>query len=178
MPLPPGAVREKGIEEQAAAGKGPDTQLLMVYRSSAPVEMLVQWYKRKFTTAEDIALDTAALQPGGVTPISYHITPHVFVDECVDPPASVATASEAAPACKKWRRGVDKRRALDNSRVAFVDGVWVEVFTLTWYERSTNGELLRRQIEVRDTGLSKNWQHDQLRSQITLERQVVGRAGQ
>ena len=93
MPLPPGAVREKGIEEQAAAGKGPDTQLLMVYRSSAPVEMLVQRYKRKFTTAEDIALDTAALQPGGVTPISYHITPHVFVDECVDPPASVATAN-------------------------------------------------------------------------------------
>ena len=57
----------------------------------------MQWYKRKFTTAEDIALDTAALQPGGVTPISYHITPHVFVDECVDPPASVATASERLP---------------------------------------------------------------------------------
>ena len=36
--------------------------------------------------------------------------------------------------------------------------------------------LVRRQIEVRDAGLSSNWQHDHLRSQITLERVVASRA--
>ena len=135
--------------------------------------MLVGWYKRRLATAEDIPLDTASLAPGGATAISYHLTFHVFVNECMDP-----GPSDSGATCKKWRRGIDKRRALDNSRVAFKDGTWVEFFTLTWYERSLNGELVRRQIEVRDTGLSKNWQHDELRSQITLERQVVSRAGQ
>lgn len=178
MPLPPGVAREKGIEAQMAATKGPETQLLMVYRSSAPVEMLVGWYKRRLATAEDIPLDTASLQPGGATAISYHLTFHAFVNECMDPGPSAGTSSDSGATCKKWRRGIDKRRALDNSRVAFKDGTWVEFFTLTWYERTLNGELVRRQIEVRDTGLSKNWQHDELRSQITLERQVVSRAGQ
>jgi hypothetical protein len=95
----------------------------------------------------------------------------------MDPGASASATGDAAAPCKRLRRGADKQRALNNSRIA-PGGKWVERFTLTWFSRGAQGELVRRQIEVRDTGLSDNWQHDQLRSQITLERGVVERAGQ
>lgn len=166
MPLPPGASREKGAE----TSDGSSGRWVQVYRSSAPVEMLLGWYQRKMTPGIDIALDTVDLEPGEVTLTSSHVTEHSFDDECADTAASVLPAFGSNPPCKKWRRGVDKRRALQNSRLGIREGVWIDHFTITWYSRESNGDLVRRQIVVRDAGLTSNWQHDQLRSQVTLER--------
>jgi len=174
MPLPPGTIRERGLEPAAAAGEGPDGAMFQVYRVGAPVEMLLGWYQRRLSPTADAVQDTARLKPGDVTLIRYHLTYHSFDDQCADSAASASAPNDAAPACKRWRRGVDKRRALDNSRIGFGGGKWIERFTLTWFSRGDKGELVRRQIEVRDTGMSDNWQHDRLRSQITLERGVVG----
>lgn len=165
MPLP-GASREKGAE----TSDGSNGRWFQVYRSSAPVEMLLGWYQRKMTPGADIALDTVDLEAGEVTLTSSHVTEHSFDDECADTAAAVLPAFGSNPPCKKWRRGVDKRRALQNSRLGIREGVWIDHFTITWYSRDTNGDLVRRQIVVRDAGLTANWQHDQLRSQITLER--------
>lgn len=177
MPLPPGTIRERGLEPAAGADEGPDGRMLQVYRVGAPVEMLLGWYQRRLSPTADAVQDTARLRPGDATLISYHLTYHSFDDQCADTGASASAAGDAPPACKRWRRGVDKRRALDNSRIGFGGGKWIERFTLTWFSRGGKGELVRRQIEVRDAGLSDNWQHDRLRSLITLERGVVEQAG-
>jgi hypothetical protein len=178
MPLPPGAVREKGLEAAAGGGEGADRRLLRIFRVGAPVEMVFAWYQRQLTPYEDAVQDTAGLQPGETTPISYHLTYHTFVDQCMELAEGASSSSDATAPCKRWRRGLDKQRALTNSRVPLPGGRWMEGFTITWVTRGAGGELVRRQIEVRDTGLSNNWQHDQLRSQITLEREVMERAGQ
>jgi hypothetical protein len=171
MPLPPGTTREKGADVSDAAGG----RFVQVYRSVAPIEMLLGWYQRRMTPVPDGVLDTVDLQPGEGTQVSSHVTEHSFVDECADSGASARPDSATPPVCKKWRRGLDKKRALQNSRLGLREGTWIERFTMTWFNREANGELVRRRIEVRDAGLSSNWQHDQLRSQITLER-VVSRA--
>ena len=178
MPLPPGVVREKGLEAQAGAGDGADGRFLQIYHVGAPSEMVFSWYLKRLNATKDAPADTAALRPGESTFPRYNVTYYSFSDECADPGASASASTDAAPPCKHWRRGRDKQRALDNSRVGVRGEGWIERFTLTWFSRGDNGELFRRQIEVRDTGLSDNWQHDQLRSQITLERVVVGRTGQ
>jgi len=172
MPLPPGATRQKGADVSDAAGG----RFVQVYRSVAPIEMLLGWYQRRMTPIPDGVLDTVDLQPGEGTQVSSHVTEHNFVDECADSGASPQPDSTAPPVCTKWRRGVAKRRALQNSRLGIREGTWIERFTITWFNREANGELVRRQIEVRDAGLSSNWQHDHLRSQITLERVVASRA--
>jgi hypothetical protein len=147
-----------------------------VYRSTAPVEMLLGWYQRRMTALVDVALDTVDLQAGEVTQVSSHIVEHKFEDECADSVGSVLPAFGSNPPCKKWRRGIDKKRALQNSRLGIREGVWIERFIIKWYSRDANGDLVRRQIIVRDAGLSANWQHDQLRSEITLERVKSGAA--
>jgi len=173
MPLPPGATREKGAD----VSDGANGRFVQVYRSVAPIEMLLGWYQRRMTPVPDGVLDTVDLQPGEGTLVSSHVTEHAFVDECADSGASAPRDSTVPLACKKWRRGLDKRRALQNSRIGIREGTWIERFTFTWFNREANGELVRRRIEVRDAGLSSNWQHDQLRSLITLERVAASRAG-
>lgn len=177
MPLPPGVIRERGLEAAGAAAR-PGTQVFQVFRVGAPTEMVLSWYLRQLVPTEDAAPDTAGLQPGEATPISYHLTYHAFTDQCMNPGASASASSDATAPCKRWRRGTDKRRALNNSRVALPGGKWVDRFTLTWFSRGAQGELVRRQIDVRDAGLSDDWQRDELRSLITLERGVVEGASQ
>jgi hypothetical protein len=173
MPLPPGVIREKGLEAAAGAGDGADGRVLQIFRVGAPAELVFTWYKGRLAPYEDAAQDTAHLQPGESTPISYHLNYYTFVDECMDRAESGAASSDATAPCKRWRRGLDKQRALNNSRVPLPLGKWVEGFTITWFTRGAQGEIVRRLIEVRDAGLSDNWQHDNLRTQIRLERGVV-----
>jgi hypothetical protein len=172
MPLPPGVIREKGLEAQAPPGEG-TREFLQIYRVGAPSEMVYTWYKKKLGGTDDAKVDTAALRPGESTLPRFRVTYHTFGDQCADAGTNPSVAWDTTIPCKHWRRGFDKRRALDNSRVGINGEGWIERFTLTWFTRGDNGELVRRQIEVRDTGLANNWQHDFLRSQITLERAVV-----
>lgn len=172
MPLPPGVIREKGLEAQAAPGEG-TRQFFQIYRVGAPSEMVYTWYKKKLGATDDAKVDTATLRPGESTFPRFRTTYHTFGDQCADAGMDPSVAWDTTIPCKKWRRGFEKRRALDNSRQGINGEGWIERFTVTWYTRGDNGELLRRQIEVRDTGLGSNWQHDFLRSQITLERAVV-----
>jgi hypothetical protein len=174
MPLPPGVIKEKPPDDPALAPSA--TRAVEVWRVGASMEQTFGWYKARLPSYQDAALDTAAVKPGEGTAISYHIVYHKFDDECRDPAASGSARSDAA-ACKKWRKGADKRRALDNSRVALPDG-WVEQFTFTWFSRMADGQMVRRVILVRDKGLSDDWQRDALRSQITLLREIVEPAGQ
>jgi hypothetical protein len=168
MPLPPGVIREKTPEDEVS---GPSkTRAVEVWRVGASMEQAFGWYKARIAAYQDVPLDTAAVRPGEGTAISYHLAYHKFDDECRERVAS--GSSDPAAACKKWRRGADKRRALNNSRVALPDG-WLEQFTFTWFSRTGDGALVRRQILVRDTGLSDDWQRDALRSQITLVREIV-----
>jgi hypothetical protein len=176
MPLPPGVIREKGLEQAAGAGDGADGRVLQIFRVGAPVEMVFTWYKGRLAAYEDAEQDTARLKPGESTPISYHLNYYTFVDECMDKGEGGAAASEATAPCKRMRRGFDKQRALNNSRVPLPGGKWVEWFTITWFTRGAGGEMVRRLIEVRDDGLSDNWQHDNLRTRIRLERGVMAAA--
>jgi hypothetical protein len=175
MPLPPGVIREKKLEGQAAPGEG-TRQLFQIYRVGAPTEMVFSWYKKKIGFTDDAIVDTAYLRPGESTSPRSRVTYYSFTDECMDAGVSQSLAWDTMLPCKHWRRGIEKRRALDNSRVGITGEGWIERFTLTWFTRGDQGELLRREIEVRDTGLANNWQHDFLRSQITLERTVVAPA--
>jgi hypothetical protein len=178
MPLPPGVIRERELETPAAPADTTGTRMLEIYRVGAPIEMVFAWYQRRFMPTEDLAPDTAAMEPGEVTQIGYHVTYHKFADECADARSGASTSTDSTAACKRWRHGADKRRALGNSRVALSTGDWIERVTLTWFSRAQNGDLVRRRIDVLDAGLSSNWQRDELRTQITLERGVVQAAAQ
>ena len=172
MPLPPGVIREKAPVDSSGG-----TRAVEVWRVGAGMEQALGWYKARIQGYPDTPLDTASIQPGEGTAISYHVVYHKFDDECREPAASASGSSDPAASCKKWRRGADKRRALNNSRVASPDG-WVEQFTITWFTRTSDGALVYRQILVRDKGLSDDWQRDGLRSQITLIRELVPKAAQ
>ena len=178
MPLPPGVIRDQQPAAPVGAGEGADTRWTEVWYVGASMEQLLVWYLRRIHATEDATLDTAVVKPGEGTLVSYHITFHLFDDQCMDPGQSASASSDAAPPCKHWRRGAAKRRALDNSRVGFRPGQWIEVATITWFVRDEQGVLVRRRIELRDMGLSNDWQRDQLRSQITLEREVMRRAAE
>jgi hypothetical protein len=182
MPLPSGVHRDKAAEAAAGAGNGAGGRMVQIFKIGAPLELLVPWYLRQMSPYENSPLDTTHLQPGESTPMSYHITYHSWKDQCMDPAESASagsdsTASDSTRPCKRWRRGIDKRRALSNSRVALDGGRWIDRFTITWFTREASGGMVRRQIEVRDAGLSDNWQHDNLKTQIILERTTMA-AGQ
>ena len=104
--------------------------------------------------------------------MTFHIHWHAFVDECMEREGGAAASDTMAP-CKRWRRGSDKQRALSNSRMSLSVGKWVDWFTISWFHREPDGKLVRRKIEARDAGLGDNWQHDQLRTHIILERRVM-----
>jgi len=154
------------------ASDGVERQVLQIFRVGAPVEMVFTWYQKRLTPYEDAEQDTASLKPGESTPVTFHINWHAFVNECMEREGGAAVSDTMAP-CKRWRRGIDKQRALNNSRTALPGGKWVEWFTITWFNRETSGQLVRRKIEARDAGLGDNWQHDQLRTHIILERRVM-----
>ena len=98
-------------------------------------------------------LDTANVILGDTRPpMTYHITFHKFDDECMDAGATSVTPGDTTGSCTRWRLGKQKFRTLDNNRVSFELGEWIERVTFMWYVREPSGELVRRRTELRDTG--------------------------
>jgi hypothetical protein len=146
--------------------------------------MLLGWYLRRLnglSPVRDGPLDTAGVRMGDPNvrpPMSYHIRFHTFEDQCADSGEAQPALIDAVRLCKRWKRGFEKRRTLDNNRVGYELGVWIDRATLTWFTRDSTGGLVRRQIELRDTGLSDDWKRYTLVTQITLEREVLEQGAQ
>ena len=171
LPLPETSRRHRELEPPEQPGR-----MYEVWTVGAPPEMMLGWYLRKLnrlSPVKDGELDTAKVILGDTRPpMSYHITLHQFDDECMDS-TQTSGASGNGPSCTRMRLGKQKRTTLDNNRVSFEMGEWIEKITFTWYIREPSGALVRRQIELRDTGLSPDWKRYTLVSQITLQRDVV-----
>ena len=168
------AKRYRQLEQAIAASQGIDTGSIRVYRWQAPLEPMYHWYVRRFSAKRDIALDSAALQaevhalePGQRTQVLYHLVFHSFDDQCVD-----STSTAPAATCKSWKRGKDKRRAL-NGRLPDQPDSWLSLATFTWFTRTEKGDLIRWQADLADAGLSKSWQQWTPLTQLTLEKQVL-----
>lgn len=174
MPLPETAIRQRQLEPPGGTGPG---GMFEVWRVGAPPEMLLGWYSRslnRLSPIKDGVLDTANIIMGDTRPpMTYHIALHTFEDKCADPVETTLVSSDTTHACKRWKLGKDKRRILDNNRVGYEWGEWIEKITFTWFIRELNGELVRRQIELLDTGLSDDWKRYTLVTQITLQREVL-----
>jgi hypothetical protein len=180
MPLPETSVRQRQLEPPpgAVASGG----MYEVWRVAAPPELLLQWYMRslnRLSPIKDGVLDTANIIMGDTRPpMTYHITLHTFKDKCADPVETTPASTDPPTACKRWNLGKEKRRILDNNRVGYEWGEWIQKITFTWFIRELNGALVRRQIELLDTGLSNDWKRYTLVTQITLQRDVLEPATQ
>lgn len=152
-------------------------RIFQVWSVGAPPEMMMRWYLRtlnRLSPGKDRELDTANVILGDTRPpMTYHFTFHKFDDECMDAGATSVTPGDTTGSCTRWRLGKQKYRTLDNNRVSFELGEWIERVTFMWYVREPSGELVRRRIELRDTGLSDDWKRYTLVTQITLEREVL-----
>jgi hypothetical protein len=171
LPLPETSQRMRQLEPPPQPGR-----LYEVWKVGAPPEMMLGWYLRKLNRLSPIkngVLDTAKVIMGDTRPpMSYQITFHKWDDECADSSAS-ATSSDAPATCTRWKLGKEKRRLLDNNRVNYELGEWIERVTFTWYVRELNGEMVRRRIELRDVGISDDWKRYTLVTRITLERDIL-----
>jgi len=175
IPLPSGAQRQPQLEPRPGGSEGGDTRSIRVYRWAAPTEPVLRFYLLRLSANRDVALDTASLaslRPGQTSPISYHLAFHSFEDQCADSAGGASTGGAAPKACKVRRRAKDKQRAL-GGRLGLEPGLWVERATFTWFSRDTGGELIRWRLELRDSGLSNNWQHYTPSTQLTIERVLV-----
>jgi hypothetical protein len=177
MPLPETSQRQRQLEPPVAAGGGANAPMYEVWRVGASPELLLGWYLRSLNRLSPVmnaVLDTADVMMGNTRPpVSYHITMHRFKDECVDPVDTTIVPSDTTHQCKRWRSGKQKLHTLDNNRVGYGLGDWIERITFFWYIREVTGELVRREIELRDTGLSDDWKRYTLVTQITLRRDVL-----
>jgi hypothetical protein len=178
MPIPETSRRMRNLEP-AAGSEGPRVQIHEVFQVGAPPEMLLSWYLRRLnwlSPNKDRELDSSEVRMADTRPaMTYHITFHNFDDVCLDPGAATATAPEGsdAPPCKSMRYGKEKRHLLENNRVGFEQGVWIDRVTFMWMTREATGEILRRTIELRDAGISDDWKRYTLVTQITLEREAL-----
>ena len=172
VPIAPGAVRQPQLELQGGQPEGGDARSIRVYRVRAPLEWLFKYYLRRFGGARDAELDTASVRPGDATPMSYHLTFHSFEDQCADSAAGAA-APGAPAACKVWRRGKDKKRAL-GGRIGYEPEIWIERATLSWFSRDAQGGLVRWRLELGDAGLSADWKQYRLGTLLTVERVLLG----
>jgi hypothetical protein len=178
IPLATGAMRQPDLKPQTGGPEEGDTRSIRVYRWTAPTEILLKFYIRKLGGIQDGTLDTASLaslRPGETTPISYHLAFVSFEDHCADADAGAAAGGTAPAACKVWRRGKDKRRAL-GGHLGLEPGRWIERATFSWFTRGTEGDLNRWQLELSDLGLSNNWQHWRPLTQLTIERVQLKRS--
>jgi hypothetical protein len=175
MPLPQTSTRQRQLEP--AVG-----HMYEVWRVAASPELLLGWYLRalnRLSPSKDAVLDTADVMMGNTRPpMTYHIALHSFKDQCADNGDTTHLASDTTYHCTQWRIGKQKLRTLDDNRVGFGFGDWIESITFMWYIRELTGEIVRRRIELRDVGLSDDWKRYTLLTQITLERDTLKAASQ
>jgi len=177
VPLATGSQRQLQLEPLSGGTGGVEERSTRVYHWPGPIEPLFDFYRRRLGGGRDIALDTASVPRGEATPVSHHLEFHTFADSCADPATGTAAGGETPATCKAWRRGKDKMRAL-NGRIGLAPTAWIERATFNWFSRDMQGDLVRWRVELRDTGLSANWQHYMPSSQITIERAQLKRSGQ
>jgi len=163
-----GATRDPKAEALLQASWVGGPRSIQVYRVEGSIEGLFNYYERRLGGTRDGAPDTLDMPRVGNSSVTYHLEFHAFDDQCLDATPGAAPAS-AGTACQRWRRGKDKKRALDGSRLSYEGGKWIEAATFTWYHREANGELQRIQVEIRDIGLSRDWKQHTPLAQLLLE---------
>ena len=62
---------------------------------------------------------------------------------------------------------------LDNVRIPFDRGRWIETASFTWFRRDTTGELTRLRVLIRDIGLSPDWKRYTPLGQLVLMSEVM-----
>lgn len=176
IPVPETSRRVQAEPPTVGPGGG-RIQLYEVWRVGAPPEMLLGWYGRalnKLSAIKDGPIDTSDVRMGDLRPtMSYHVTYHTFENRCADSGDTTAAAGDTTRPCKHWLFGKDKHKLLENNRVFIDMGEYVERVTFTWLTREMTGELLRRQVELRDTGVSGDLKRYTLTTQITLIREQL-----
>jgi len=169
VPLASGARRQPLLEQQAGGSEAGGGRSIRVYRWASPIEPLVRYYIQALDARRDITPDSALQRPGETSRISYHLDFYSFEDECADAGAAAGGQPPPSPpaTCKTWRRGKNKARAL-NFRLGYEVGVWVERTTFRWFSRDSAGAVLRWRAELRDVGLSNDWNHYVPNTQLTV----------
>jgi hypothetical protein len=175
IPLVPGTTRDSKSEGRLQAGADPSTRVLRVYRIGASMELLFKYYLGRLGGQPGHPGDsTPVVREGDVSPITYQLAFHTFDDECADPPAAPAASGGATP-CRLFRRGKDKRTALDRVRIPYDRARWIEDASFTWFRRDLSGILTRLRVDLRDVGLSDNWKRYDPQGQVLFESVVLGR---
>lgn len=166
--VPRGGVRLKYVEDSLPPPAPGDTRFIRAYRFNTTSEMMFGVFKGALggTRDLDVEQDSATLEPGETTPVSYRLEFHVFEDIC-------RTPGESGTACKSWLRGDDKRHAFIRSgRIPYPqqsEEVWVDRGTFVWLVRNPDGAWVRWQLVVSDDGLSKDWKQHSPYSRIVVQ---------
>lgn len=169
IPIVRGAKRDAKAEAQLLATSAAGARQLSVYRLPASIERIVKFYVDRLGATPSNTLDTVAAPTSDPTRVTYHLVFHSFDDECADSTPSTGTPPSGAPACARWRRGKDKKRALDGARVPYDMGRWIETATFTWWGRHSTGPLLRLGVVIKDIGLTDDWKHYMPLGQVIIE---------
>jgi len=155
-----GAQRDAQAEALLQADSAGGARSLRVYRVGASLERLFQLYAKRliarpYGDPDSVHAPVIPQAPvTGSTPVFYHLMFHSFDDECMD------AVPVAGTECRRWRRGKDKRKVLEDSRIGYEQGrwpKWIDTVTFTWLRREPNGDVVRFRVELRDIGLSPDW---------------------
>jgi len=169
----PGGRRDLKEEARRQGSVDPRTRAVLVYSYLAAPGEVFRYYLGRLPGRAAPPPDSTGVAPGGSTPTTYELVFHSFEDECADPPTTATGDSGAASACRRWRRGKDKERAISNSLVMWEPGHWFQDATFTWYHRGMRGELRRQQVEIRDVGLSDSWKNYSPKVLLIFESTVI-----
>lgn len=157
IPVIPGSRHDAKAESLlAAANSAPRTR---VYRIEASIEEVFKWYRYQLSANSGDPVDSPTVRVVGLTPVTYHVNFYTWEDVCADSTSSPTADPGSTPACREWRRGKDKRRAIGLSRLPWDTGQWIENATFTWFCRDPDGSLRRMRVEILDIGLKPNWKY-------------------
>ena len=188
----------RGTEVPVVPGSAPDTaaerahlaalrdsgaaapRWFRMYVNEAGAEVLFDWYRNHLNAKPGAGSPDSVpdLPEDGATAPAYWITFHDLTDKCADPPPPPgpgdSTRAGTTP-CKHWLLGKDKKNALGMSRIRYRrDDKWIEEALFRWYVREGSGDVLRLQVELKDTGLTSNWKYYAPRAEIIVSTVPIG----
>lgn len=175
IPIVRGAIRDTKQEALLLSASPAGMRQLRVYRIPASIEGLFRNYLGRLGGSPGPALDSPSEPVTHTTPITYYVAFHSFEDECMDSVSTASAPTGAGPTCQRVRRGLDKKKSLENSRLAYGVGQWIEHASFTWFRREPDSTLLRLRVDLRDMGLSSNWKRHTPLVQFLLESVVLER---